>query len=102
MAAAADIQVGIWLKLEGNRRASLDAKKLIQQQAKEVLSDEALDTDFFIETQTGEKIGPKDIRLSTSVRIMKHEKTNTLVKEDVFDKLSSYLTELENSNLTEQ
>lgn len=33
---------------------------------------------------------------------MKHEKTNTLVKEDVFEKLSSYLTELENSNLTEQ
>jgi hypothetical protein len=102
MAAAEDIQAGVWLKLEGNRRASLEARKLIQQQAEKILSDEALDTGFFIETQKGEKIGPNDIRLSVSVRIRKYEKTNTLVMADVFDALLSYFDRLEAGNLTEQ
>lgn len=99
--AMEEVQAGIWLKLKGNSRASVEARQLMKQQAEAVVRDEDIDNGFFIETQDGQKIEPNDVKLSKPVRLTQYEQANTLLFDDAFKALLEYFSELNENNLIE-
>ena len=82
-------------------KASIEAKQLMRQKAEEVVRDDDIDDGFFIETQDGQEIKPNDVKLSTSVRLPRYERANTLLVDDAFNALTNYFGELDATNLIE-
>ena len=93
--------VNVELRLDGNTRATINAKEFIEQAAESILDDaDGPISEFSIITQTDERITSSSIRLQTTFHVTKEDRSVNYL--DVWKGLDKYLGEIKQGNLLEQ
>ena len=95
-----ELQVDVSVKLMGNTRASLEARKFVKNEARTMLSDDLSPEVEFI-TGNGETIKSSDIQLHKMINIKKLNNSNSLEYEDAWLGLGNYFDELKQQKFTE-
>lgn len=96
-----DLLVNVEVRLDGNSRASQGAKTSLEALAESVLEDsDAPLSEFKIRTRDDELISSSDIRLQTTVKVKKQDRS--VEHNDIWSKMEVYFKDLEKQGLLEQ